>query len=143
MDIVEGWDLAIYIDLSNPVWPGCCLLLHTELAAIENALTIDERGTKIARNCVLIAICRQSCDKWQSKTLFLTIFDLRSLIVLTISMAAYPVWFLVSDSVVLYSLLLLPLCVIFMLGLCFVVYSKTCLKRPLKTSQNKGFKDKW
>ena len=26
-----------------------------------------------------IAICRQSGDKWQSKTLFLTIFDLRSI----------------------------------------------------------------
>ena len=30
-----------------------------------------------------IAICRQSGDKWQSKTLFLTIFDLRSSIVFT------------------------------------------------------------
>ena len=29
-------------------------------------------------------------DKWQSKTLFLTIFDLRSSIVLTFSIAAYP-----------------------------------------------------
>ena len=40
----------------------------------------------------LIAICRQSGDKWQSKTLFLTIFDLRLSIVLTFSIAAYPVW---------------------------------------------------
>ena len=39
-----------------------------------------------------IALCRQSGDKWQSKTLFLTIFDLRSSIVLTFSIAAYPVW---------------------------------------------------
>ena len=35
----------------------------------------------------LIAICRQ----WQSKTLFLLIFDLRSTIVLAFSIAAYPV----------------------------------------------------
>ena len=30
------------------------------------------------RNRVLIAICRQNVDKWQSKTLFLAIFDLHS-----------------------------------------------------------------
>ena len=41
-----------------------------------------------------IAICRQCGDKWQSKTLFLTIFDLRSSIVFTFSIAAYLVsWF--------------------------------------------------
>ena len=39
-----------------------------------------------------IAICCQCGDKWQSKTLFLTPFDLRSSIVLTFSIAAYPVW---------------------------------------------------
>ena len=39
----------------------------------------------------LIAICRQCGDKWQSKTLFLTGFDLRSSIVLAFSIAAYPV----------------------------------------------------
>ena len=40
-------------------------------------LTIDERQSKIPRNSfrqIVIAICRQSDDKWQSKTLFLTIF---------------------------------------------------------------------
>ena len=39
-----------------------------------------------------IAICRLSGDKWQSKTLFLTSFDLRSSIVLTFSITAYSVW---------------------------------------------------
>ena len=34
----------------------------------------------------------KSGDKWQSKTLFPTIFDLRSSIELTFSIAAYPVW---------------------------------------------------
>ena len=34
-----------------------------------------------------ISFCRQSGDKWQSKTLFLTIFDLLSSIVLTFSIA--------------------------------------------------------
>ena len=38
-----------------------------------------------------IPICRQCGDKWQSKTLFLLIFDLRSSIVLAFSIAAYPV----------------------------------------------------
>ena len=36
-----------------------------------------------------IAICCQSCDKQQSITLFLTILDLRSSIVLTFSIATY------------------------------------------------------
>ena len=74
-------------------------------------LKIDERRSKIAgdrqqsktlilstnihqkslETVFLIAICRQSGDKWQSKTLFLTIFYLRSWLVLTISIDAYPV----------------------------------------------------
>ena len=36
-----------------------------------------------------IPFCRECGDKWQSKTLFLTIFDLRSSIVLAFSIAAY------------------------------------------------------
>ena len=39
----------------------------------------------------LIAVCRQSGDKWQSKTRFLTTFDQRSSIVLMFSIAAFPV----------------------------------------------------
>ena len=55
-------------------------------------LTIDKRGSKIDRNSIFaIAICRQPGDKWQLKTLFLTIFDLGSSIVLTFSIAAYQV----------------------------------------------------
>ena len=53
-----------------------------------------------------IAICRQYGEKWQSKTLFLTIFDLRSSIVLAISIAAYPVWDRKCHS----FLLILPRC---------------------------------
>ena len=37
-------------------------------------LTIDKRGSKIARNSVFIAICSHLGNIWQSKTLFLTIF---------------------------------------------------------------------
>ena len=53
--------------------------------------TIEERGSKSIETVFSIAICRQCGDKWQSKTLFLTIFGLRSSIVLTFSIAAYPV----------------------------------------------------
>ena len=44
---------------------------------------------KLLETVLLIAICRQLGDKWQLKTLFLAIFDLRSSIVLTFSIAAY------------------------------------------------------
>ena len=54
-------------------------------------LTIDKRGSKLLETVFSIAICRQLGDKWQSKTLSLAIFDLHSSIVLTFSIAAYPV----------------------------------------------------
>ena len=44
----------------------------------------------------LIAICRQCGDKWQLKTLFLKIFDVRSAIVLAFLIAAYLVFLLES-----------------------------------------------
>ena len=56
---------------------------------MENALTVVEPGSKIARNSVSIAICHPLGDKWQSKTLFLTIFNLCSLIVLMFLIATY------------------------------------------------------
>ena len=54
-------------------------------------LTIDGRDRKSLEAAYLFAMCRQSGDKWQSKTLFLTIFDLRLSIELTFSIAASPV----------------------------------------------------
>ena len=55
-------------------------------------LKIDEHGSKMARNsvfdCHLSPVGRQMANK---KTLFLTIYNLRSSIVLTFSIAAYPV----------------------------------------------------
>ena len=50
-------------------------------------LTIDERGSKSIETVFSIAICHQSGDKWQSKTLLLMIFYLRSSIVLTFPIA--------------------------------------------------------
>ena len=53
----------------------------------------NQQSTKADQKSIdLIAICCQWIDKWQSKTLFLLIFYLRSLIVLAFSIAAYPVW---------------------------------------------------
>ena len=46
---------------------------------------------KLIETVFSIAICRHTGDKLQSKTLFLTIFDLRSSIVLAFSIATYPV----------------------------------------------------
>ena len=55
---------------------------HTGLAAIENANTIEEHRSKIVRNRVFNChLLPHTGDKWQSKTLFLSIFDLRLWIV--------------------------------------------------------------
>ena len=54
-------------------------------------LTIDEHGSKLIETVLSIAICHQSGDKWQLKTLLLKIFDLCSSIVLTFLIATYPV----------------------------------------------------
>ena len=52
-------------------------------------LTIDERGSKIARNSIFDCHLSPIGDKWQSKTLFRTIFYLRSTIVSAFTIAAY------------------------------------------------------
>ena len=57
-------------------------------------IALNNRRTRIKKlleAVFLIAICRQSGDKWQSKTLFLTIFNLRLSIVLMFWIVAYPV----------------------------------------------------
>ena len=58
----------------------------------KRSLQSTNADKKSLETVLSIAICRQSGDKWQSKTLFLTIFDLRPSMVLTFSIAAYPVW---------------------------------------------------
>ena len=52
---------------------------------------IDEHSQKSIEIVFSIAIFRQCGDKWHSKTLFLTIFDLRFSIVLAFWIAAYLV----------------------------------------------------
>ena len=64
---------------------------HTRQAAIENALYNRRTRIKIARNSVFNFHLSPTGDKWQSKTMFLTIFDLRPSIVLTFSIADYTV----------------------------------------------------
>ena len=54
-------------------------------------VTIDKRVSKIARNSVFDCHLSLVSDKWQSITLFLTIFYLRSTIVFTFLIAASPV----------------------------------------------------
>ena len=51
---------------------------HTRNAAVENVNTIDESRLKSLEREFSIVICRPTGDKWQSKILFLSIFDLRS-----------------------------------------------------------------
>ena len=53
--------------------------------------TIDEHRSKIDRNSVFDCHLSPVGNKWQLKTLFLTIFDLFSSIVLVFSIATYPV----------------------------------------------------
>ena len=53
----------------------------------QQSTTVDQKSLETV---LLIAICRQCGDKWQSKTLFLKIFDLHSSIVLAFLIAAYP-----------------------------------------------------
>ena len=50
---------------------------------------------KLLETEFLIVICRHTGDKWQSKTLFLAIFDPHSLIGKSVLIAAYQVciWF--------------------------------------------------
>ena len=48
---------------------------------MENVNTIEERRSKSIETMFSIDICRLTGDKWQSKTLFLLIFDPRSSIV--------------------------------------------------------------
>ena len=45
--------------------------------AIENVSTINNIDKKSLETKLLITICHQSGDKWQLKTLFLSIFDPR------------------------------------------------------------------
>ena len=60
------------------------LQIHVVLCIWKSLETVFLFGRQMA--------IEKSGDKWQSKTLFSTIFDLRSSILLTFSIAAYPVW---------------------------------------------------
>ena len=80
--------------------PGCSAtdtIYKSDRRQSKTLLKSTNAEQKSTETVFSIAICRQSGDKWQSKTLLLTIFDLRSSIVLTFSIAAYPVWILKND----------------------------------------------
>ena len=55
-------------------------------------LSTNNRDKKWLETEFVIAICRQSGDKWQSTTLFLTIFDCIRWLLRAFSIAAYQVW---------------------------------------------------
>ena len=68
-----------------------CLLSHRIGDNRKRSKQSTNADQKSLETVFSIAICRQLGDKWQSKSLFLTRFDLRSSIVLTFTIAAYPV----------------------------------------------------
>ena len=95
---------------------GCCSLLkhilpiselyssfrRTDLTTGDNYIgwrqsrrlrTIDERGSQIARIFHLSPVSQTNCNP---KSLFLTVFDLRSSIASTFSIATYPVCVLIQ-----------------------------------------------
>ena len=55
-------------------------------------LTIDKHGSKIVYNSIFDYHLSPSGDKLQSQSVFLTIFNLPSSIVITLLIAPYPVW---------------------------------------------------
>ena len=63
--------------------------VHTPVRRQSKILLKNRQGLETV---VWIAICRQSGDQWQSRTLFQTDFDLRLSIVLVFSIAPHPVW---------------------------------------------------
>ena len=71
------------------VWGFCVYFVY--MIPLETDVLRKHRFQKSLETVFLIAICRPSGDKWQAKTLFLMIFYLRLSIVLTFSIAAYPV----------------------------------------------------
>ena len=90
----------------------------------------------------LIAICRQLGDKWQSKTLFLSIFDLYSSLELTFSNAAYPVWAqkgIIWNSHFYWGYIWQSY--VLALKACPCMNSKICIKRPLSKRPQIDFQD--
>ena len=64
-------------------------LTTTDRRQSKTLLTIDERGSKMLETVFSIVICYQLGDKWQSKTLFLTILS-TFVDSINFSIAAYP-----------------------------------------------------
>ena len=84
-------DEALFHKCSDQDVRSALLSNHTGYAAIEKAFNTNA-DQNLLETVFLIAICRQSVNKWQSKTLFLKKFDLRLSKVLTFSIAAYSMW---------------------------------------------------
>ena len=69
------------------------MMLHFTTPGRRQSKTLSTiADQKSIETVFLIAICRQCGNKWQSKTLFITTFDLRSSIVLAFLIATYCVY---------------------------------------------------
>ena len=100
MLISIDWFLELTIDTGNEImaerWSDTVFYLINAHAPIAHPVggnrkryqQLTNADQKSIETVFSIAICRQCGDKWQSKTLFLSIFDLRSSIVLAFSIAA-------------------------------------------------------
>ena len=86
-----------------------------------------------------IAICRQCVDKWQSKTLFLSIFYLRSSMVLCFRLPPTRCVYIRPRLEPRFCITTVPENLIYLVTR--PNYSKTCLKRLLKRP-NIGFQDR-
>ena len=64
-----------------------CSFITPERRQSITLLTLTNTDQKSLETMILIAICRQSGEKWQSKTMLLPTFGLRSSIVLTFSIS--------------------------------------------------------
>ena len=74
---------------------SCSCWKNVSIPDMWQSKTLEEQSMKAGQKSLQpvfsIASCRQSGDKWQSKTLFFTIFSLSLSIILTFLIAAYPV----------------------------------------------------
>ena len=88
---LERWKLYLMTHFYVEIWRKCTCT-HRVGGNWKRYQQLTKADKKSIEMVFSIAICRQCGNKWQSKTLFQTIFNLHSLIVLAFSIAAYPVW---------------------------------------------------
>ena len=86
----------------------------TKVYALEDSLGVDKKSIETMFS---IPICRPTGDKWQSKTLFLSILIRVRRLLITFSIAVYQVWFLFF-----FHLIVLNFCVLILKIYIFCFY---------------------